>query len=65
MDNRYLVYKRWNGQIHVSIEYGKHTDGNDKNKAEEVLKRVELLDHNLTLDQTIKIYPYESEAVRQ
>jgi len=40
-EKRYLVYKSWNGQVHTLIEYGEHSDGEGKQKRDE-LKRFEL-----------------------
>lgn len=62
---RYLVYKNWNGKIHTEIQYGLHQTGDGVKVDPTEVKRIELLDHNLTLSQAIKMYPYEVENVRQ
>lgn len=63
---RYLVYKEWNGQIHAELQYGEHSTGSDKKKVNDnEKKRIEILDHTLTLEQAIIMYPYEQEIIRQ
>ena len=43
MENRYLVYKTWNGQIHCSIEHGDLTTGEGKHKKDPLeIKRFEI-----------------------
>lgn len=58
-EKRYLVYRKWNGQIHAEIQYGEHTTGEDKHKDAEEIKRVLLDNFDLTLTDAIKLYPLE------
>jgi len=63
MEKRYLVYKSWNGQIHTSIEYGNHTDGEGKRKDNNELKRFEIKEYHthdeLSLSHLKLLYPLE------
>ena len=61
MEKRYLVYKSWNGQIHTSIEYGNHTDGEGKRKDGNELKRIEIVCAVQDLKLLKEIYPLEGQ----
>lgn len=65
MEKRYLVYRSYNGKIFSEIQYGQHQTGEGIKTDVSEMQRIELSDHNLTLDQAIKIYPYMKEAIRQ
>ena len=58
-EKRYLVYKNWNGQIHISIEYGEQYTGDGKKKDTSEIKRVEIGLDTKDLNSLKQIYPLE------
>ena len=62
MERRYLVYHSVNGRITAEIQYGQHHTGEGIKRDMSEVVRKELLDYNLTLDQAIKMYPYEEKT---
>lgn len=65
VEPRYLVYKIVNGHVNAEIQYGLHQTGDGIKNDQSEIMRVELLDHNLNLDQAKKIYPYYKEVLRR
>lgn len=63
MERRFLVYRTRNGKVCAEIQYGLHQTGEGVKKDESEVKRIELLDHNLTLNQAMEMYPYEKTTV--
>ena len=61
-ENRYLVYKSWNGQIHVSIEYGELQTGEGVKRDYSIIKKFKISkDHNTEDLKMLKIlYPLEA-----
>lgn len=59
-EKRYLVYRTWNGKIHVSIEYGEHETGEGVKKDPSILKKFEIENPVISnLEVLKKLYPYE------
>lgn len=59
-EKRYLVYRSWNGQTHVSIDYGEHETGEGVKKDHSILKKFEIKNPVITnLEILKKLYPYE------
>ena len=65
MEKRYLVYRSWNGQVHAEIQYGLPQTGEGVKKDGLEVQRIELLDHSLTLEQALLMYPYGQEVIRR
>lgn len=61
-EKRYLVYKSWNGRVHISIEYVELTNGEDKVKRDPLeLKRVEITHDTNDLKLLKILYPLEDK----
>lgn len=65
LEPRYLVYKNWNGKVHAEIQHGLHQTGDGIKNDPNELQRIELLDHNLTIETARLMYPFGKDVVRQ